>query len=102
MQFLLYGENMSAFTKTSQFLFLSFTLLSANCWASCSDCVSVNGNVVMVNEVGVVDGDYFYAITNRGKIQLPANGYDLAKLAFIYSKEMWVNTSTKNYTIVSR
>lgn len=56
----------------------------------------------MVTEVGVVDGDYFYAMTNRGKIQLPANGYDLAKLAFIYSKEMWINTSTKNYTIVSR
>ncbi len=93
---------MSIISKTFLSLTLSCVLLSTNSWASCGDCVSIIGKRVIVNEVGVVDGNYFYAYTNLGKIELPANGYDLAKLAFIYSKEMYVNTDTKNFTMISR
>ena len=95
---------MSITSKIVLLFTLSYVSFSANSKVYCNDCISLTGTKVMVNEVGVVgeDGEgYLYAFTNMGKIQLTPRGFDLAKLALVYSKLLYVSTGNENFSLIS-
>lgn len=81
------------------YLFLFSTLAKAE---SCDKCVTIDGARVQVLKMGIMPGSYYYFYTkDERKVKFPEEALRKVQIAFVLGLDLYVNTNTNNFSLMS-
>lgn len=88
----------------NKYLFTIFFVFSSSyAFANCNNCKTIAGEWVTLKEVGIVVGDYHYAVTDGDKkFLLTDSAVGKAEKALILGTKLYVNTDDQNYSLSNK